>query len=713
MMLLPPARRLPGEPAQSRGRIHRPDPGFGRPARRPEEVLLVCHYDPAGISTVLETVAFMQSASRFSVTVLNMFEHRMDSGFLRMHPSFRLDRFDAVVIHNTVSYNAANAAHLDASLGLKMRDFEGAKILMKQDENFRMRELAEYIGQARFDLVLTCLPPEAVPLVYPPAVVGDTRFERMLTGYVTPTLRARDPLAQPRPVDIGYRGSIQPLSFGRLAYEKRTIGEDVAARLQGRADVVLDISSRWEDRLGGAAWLDFLSSCKATLGAESGASVFDLDGDLEQRLADLQARHAHLPTERERDEAILAGIADLENNVRYHQVSPRHFEAIACGSVQLLYPGAYSGLLQPGRHYFQLERDLSNLEEALALLRDEPRRRQLALQAHEEVVLDRRNWIEAFVERVDARIAEILEARGRTRRPALASAAPWPLAWLGEPSAAGSAGRRLRIVLGPIGMAAPQLREAEGELVLPRRDAREVLQQAGEASWWGTPAGTLAWQEMLLAASQLALDEFTFCALHGIPPQQARTVAARERLQAALDLAAAAAAVAAGLRGLPALAVSRAECLPAALVLKAAVGTPLAVATDALLPPGAAEGEVHHWTGVLERAAAHVDAWLSPEHPGVAADGPPAAEAQDLQWFAPPARPYYHDPARAGARPGRSADAAGIPLPRPFVAPAAPRVPLWRRAAGSSSLRRAWRLLPEGLRHRILTRLARREEGLR
>jgi hypothetical protein len=707
-MTLPPSERGAADAAAAARptRIHRPDPAFGRPARRPEEVLLVCYYDPAGISTVLETVAYMQSASAYSVTVLNMFEHRMDTNWLRMHPWLQLDRFDAVIVHNTVAYNAANASHLDASLGLKMRDFGGAKILMKQDENFRMRETAQYIGDARIDLVLTCLPPEAVPLVYPPEVVGNARFERMLTGYVTPTLRARNPHSPRRPIDIGYRGSIQPLSFGRLAYEKRTIGEDVLARVKDRPGLRLDISSRWEDRLGGGAWLDFLSSCKGTLGAESGASVFDLDGTLERRIEELQARYAHLPTERERDEAVLAGIADLENNVRYHQLSPRHFEAIACGSVQLLFPGAYSGVMEPGRHFFQLERDLSNLDEALDLLRDEPRRSRIAQQAHEEVVLERRNWIEAFVERVDAHLEEILQAKGRRRHARLAGSAQPPVAFFGEAGApAAPEGRVLRIRVDPAAAPDAGPRVGSGELLLPRQPSDAVLRAAGREGWWATPAATAGWQELLLAVHELALDAPAFCALHGVPLQQERTQAFRERLHAMVDTAAAVAAVAGGLRGLEAIVVTRAEHLPAGLLLKGGLGVPLAVVRGPLLPAGAAEGEVRHWDGVRERAAAHVDHWLpdaSAETLAALAPQRPSA----LAWFAAPGVPYYADPASvaAAAPTPEIAVVAAVPaaVPAPAAhAPLAPApVPLWRRA---------WRLLPVGLRHRVLTTIVRRQ----
>ncbi|MEJ8835231.1 glycosyltransferase [Ramlibacter sp. AN1133] len=670
--------------------VRAPWPGFGRASARPEEVLLVCFYDPAGVSTVIETVAYLQSASRFSVSVLNLFEHRLDTGYLRLHPLLELERFDAVLIHNTVSYNPDNLRSLDASLAVKLRDFRGAKLLMKQDENYRFRELAQYVGDTGFDVVLTCLPPEAVPVVYPPEVVGPVRFERMLTGYVTPTLRSRDPLAGPRPVDIGYRGSIQPLSFGRLAYEKRRIGEDVAARLAGRRDLVLDISSRWEDRLGGAAWLDFLSSSKATLGAESGASIFDLAGDLDQRCADLEARHAHLAP-RQRDEAVLRGLADLEGNVRYHQVSPRHFEAIACGAVQLLYPGEYSGLLQPGRHYLRLERDLANLDECVDFIRDEPRRRELAQRAFEEVVLDPCNGIESFVGRLDELLDEALRARGRLRPTVLVALPARHVALLGAaelpPATASPAAepvRLHRVVLGDAGdaMAQPQLREDAGELVLPRRAWAPAGADSALHSWLASPAGLAGLQELLLAQRLLALDDAGLGAALGLPPGLPGTQAARARLQSMLDHGAAVAA-ASGLRGLQAVAATAIEQLPAALLLKAQAGAPLlaAAATD-LLPAGALEGERAWWTAAWQRMAPCVDGALEDGSPLATAGGP-----VPLTWAALPAGAYYAAPPP--------------PVPPP------PALARWWIGHRYQPLRKLWRLLPAWLRQQIATALMR------
>lgn len=627
--------RAAGTDAAAPATTQFPRQGWQRAGRRPERVLLICYYDPAGISTVPETVAFMQSHSRYAVTVVNMFEHRVPAPYLRLPAAVNLDAFDAVVIHNTVSYNIDNVRALDEGLARKLRDFRGAKVLMKQDENFRFRDTARYIGEAGIDVVFTCLPPEAVPVVYPAEAVGPARFERMLTGYVTPTLRALPVAPGPRPIDIGYRGSIQPLSFGWLAYEKRKIGDDVAALLAGR-DLMLDISSRWEDRFGGDGWFDFLRSCRATLGAESGASIFDLHGDLEQRCADLEREHAGLPTERERAEAVLAGLADLEDNVRYGQISPRHFEAAACGTLQILFPGTYSGILQPGRHYFELQRDYSNLADAVALVRDDARREEMTARARREVVLARENWIETFVERVDGAIARVLRDKGAERTASVACragghnvlvlAAHDPvldprLGWFEE-----GAGSTMRVCqLGGLEPGTqPRMEVLPGgtlSFAQPRVSWTAELGERLLALLAHSPAGMAAAQELLFLQYAAQLPEESFCALFGAPPGAQRNGAFRWYVQYLPNIAATLLGPAMRMRGIHAVVATDLDTLLPALVLKGLFGVPVLYDAHEYWPEQdvrGSEAEKDFWIALERRLVAHADR-LQTVSPGLAA----------------------------------------------------------------------------------------------
>ena len=385
-----------------------------RGQKRPERLLFLAYFEPRSVPTIESNIAFYQQHSEYQVLVLNLAEHRADSGALKIPPHIVLSEFDAVIIHNTVGYSAHNLVSLDAVLDEKLKDFTGAKIILKQDEHHLFNAFATYAAEVGFDRIFTVMPESEWPKTYGKLLPGVTLCP-MLTGYVMPWQRQAPDLSAPRTVDIGYRGSIMPLSFGRLCYDKRRIGDEVLGRLAGEG-LSLDISSAWEDRIGGEDWHTFLSSCKAVLGVESGAGVFDFDGTLDETCHRIEADLGADDGTHEYALAYLAALGDLDGAVRYYALSPRHFEAIAAGAIQILLPGHFSGRMQAGRHYFELAPDYSNLGEAVSLLTDDAARTELAQCAFEEVVLDPANWIETFVSELDGALTACLAEKPRPAR---------------------------------------------------------------------------------------------------------------------------------------------------------------------------------------------------------------------------------------------------------------------------------------------------------
>lgn len=392
----------------------------GRVSRaRPERVLFICYFDANGISTPIENIAQLQRASRFSLEVLNLYGADLP---FRLPGDFPIDSFDAVVIHNTAAYTIDNVARLDERLHTPFNKFPGVKILFKQDEQYRADRVARFIAEKKIDLVFTCLPESEVEAVYPISVSGSVRYRRMLTGYVTEDMRAFSFGRAGRTIDVGYRGSIQPIYFGRLAYEKRQIGDLFQERARGR-NLRLDITSDAKARLSGPDWIKFLGSCRATLGTESGASIFDLDGTLEPLYESLVAEFGEHPESKEWCESILARLAHLEGRIDYAQVSPRHFEASATRTVQILYEGSYSGIFEAGRHYISLKKDFSNFETVLEQLGDANLLEQIAEAAYDEIICNREFWSETFAEQFDSELASLLEEKNVSRVTRFRSAA--------------------------------------------------------------------------------------------------------------------------------------------------------------------------------------------------------------------------------------------------------------------------------------------------
>jgi glycosyltransferase involved in cell wall biosynthesis len=401
----------------------RPKLGRRRAAKARERFLFVCFFDPSGITTIYENIALWQGLSRYAIDILNLWPGRY--GTLILPPTIDLDDYAGLIIHCTASYHPDNLYSLDKGAARPLQHYDGIKILMKQDEHYHTQKFANYIGEKKLDLVLTCVSPEEREKVYPRAVVGEVDFLQVFTGYVSPfmqTLAARPPAG--RPIDISYRGSIQPLSFGRLGFEKRQIGYDVG-RAAAAQPLTVDISSRWADRIGGTAWFDFLGRSRAVLGVQSATNLFDFTGEVETWCREFEQSHPeadHL-SEAFYLEAHTAYLHRFEGNVDYAQISPRHLEAAATRSLQILYEGEYSGVLLPGRHFLPLRRDLANFAEISDFLRDDRLVSEMVECAYEEIVLNRRLHYASFVERFDEAVDRAMARKGKGA-VAAASTAP-------------------------------------------------------------------------------------------------------------------------------------------------------------------------------------------------------------------------------------------------------------------------------------------------
>jgi hypothetical protein len=131
--------------------------------------------------------------------------------------------------------------------------------------------------------------------------------------------------------------------MGRGAQEKSEIGRRFAELSDGLG-LQVDIATDEEDRLYGDAWYRFLGSCRAVLGVEAGVSIFDLDGEARAATEELLAREPDLSFE----EVSARILHRWEDHVFYRTVSPRHFEAAAFATCQILSRARIPGCSRPG-----------------------------------------------------------------------------------------------------------------------------------------------------------------------------------------------------------------------------------------------------------------------------------------------------------------------------------------------------------------------------
>lgn len=370
------------------------------PKASPVKVLLVAWFDPRGLGTIVDYLSEITRWSRFNYDVLNL----RCRGPIGIPSDVDYYSYSALVIHPSASYKPRNLFLLDRTHPKKIQDFPGPKIMMKQDEHYKADEVVDYLQKNQFHLLCTCIPPQEIEKVYPKEKLPALKMFHTLTGYVSDSMRTfKYSQEGDRPIDVGYRGSPQPWWFGRLSYEKYEIGE-VFREICARRGLRADISSRWEDRFFGPDWFDFLGKSKATLGVESGASVFDFTGQIEKECQKYLKKHRKADFE----EVYSRVLAPHEGKVYYNQISPRHFEAAACRTVQILYEGQYSGIFQPHRHYLPLQKDLGNLDDVLKRLADRQERKRITDSAFEEIIMNDDYTYGRFVNGLDDAIECLL-----------------------------------------------------------------------------------------------------------------------------------------------------------------------------------------------------------------------------------------------------------------------------------------------------------------
>ena len=308
-----------------------------------------------------------------------------------------LGEFDAVAVHYSIRLCFAH--WLSDSWAGALQRYDGVKILFIQDEYDNPSRSRDWIRKLGFCDVFTCVPSEYVAKVYPPEMVGPSRFHTVLTGYAKEPATSEVAAPSRRDLLIGYRGRHLPARYGDLARQKLEIGRVVRSACERRG-VACDIEWAETARVYGDRWWGFLARCRTMLGTESGSNVFDWDGTLQGRIDRALLWRPRLTYE----QIHTRYLADLEGEVRMNQISPKMFEAIGMRTGLVLMEGGYSGVLEPDRHYIVLRSDYSNVDEVIDRVQDGAAVDEMAERAYRDIIEPGRYSWRSFVSLVDERL---------------------------------------------------------------------------------------------------------------------------------------------------------------------------------------------------------------------------------------------------------------------------------------------------------------------
>jgi hypothetical protein len=273
------------------------------------------------------------------------------------------------------------------------------KIALPQDEFIHTDILGEFLNEFAIDHVFSVAPESEWPKIYPSVNRERVRFDTLLTGYLSDSTLARiNALAAKqgdRPLDIGYRAWRAAPWLGRHGILKAQVN-DVFNEESPKRGLTVDISTDPADTFLGDDWYAFLLRCKYTIGVEGGASILDRDGALKAKTEAYTQTHPDADFE-EVERHCFPG---QDGSLALFAISPRHLEACATRTCQILIEGDYNGILKPERHYIALKRDFSNLDEVLERVRSDQLREIVTRQAYEDIVASGRYTYRHYVETI-------------------------------------------------------------------------------------------------------------------------------------------------------------------------------------------------------------------------------------------------------------------------------------------------------------------------
>ena len=278
-----------------------------------------------------------------------------------------------------------------------LKDSDAIKVALPQDEFLNMDLVCDFINEFDIDHVFSVAPESEWPVIYRTVDTQKVKFHRVLTGYLDDGAIGKvERLARgvpERSIDIGYRTHRIEFWLGRHGLKKETIA-DVFQDRAPQKGLVTDISNRIEDTIPGDDWYRFLLRCKYQIGIEGGASILDWDGTYRKRTNEYLAHHPNATLE-EVERACFPGV---DGSLRLFALSPRHLEACLAKTCQVLVEGYYDGVLAPGKHYIELKRDFSNIDEVLDIILKDELREEITIRAWQDIVESGKYSYRQFVE---------------------------------------------------------------------------------------------------------------------------------------------------------------------------------------------------------------------------------------------------------------------------------------------------------------------------
>lgn len=361
--------------------------------------VLLLYNRPAFFSDAATITDHIESFGRFSahrVTKLNT-----AGGFPR---DLAQRSFDAIVLHYSLFASGPNPYLLDEGfLDYLLGSERAYKVAFFQDEHEYCRRRFEFLDAFGVDCVYTCFREQDFASTYG-RYTNVSRLVSYMPAYVSPDLVAEAlELQRPdsaRSIDVGYRTRPTPPTSAAAGSRRSRSPRPSPSEPRARG---FASTSAPASRIASTASSGTGSS--PTAGASSAPSRGHRASTSRTRCArsTWRCRPAAEPSAWKSSSV---GRWDA-GTARCSCGRPaRHFEAAAMRVCQIMYEGHYSGVLEPGRHFISLKKDLTNFDEVLARFVDPATRSEIAENAFRDLIASGDYGYERFIAGFDQVLAD-------------------------------------------------------------------------------------------------------------------------------------------------------------------------------------------------------------------------------------------------------------------------------------------------------------------
>lgn len=329
-------------------------------------------------ATIDDHLYSFQRYSGHNCFYLNLAVRRVPMYLFSLH-------FDVVIFHTTFLSKRWINFNSFLKKARPLKKLNTVKVALPQDEFIKTDMLCDFINEFEIDYVFSVAPESEWSKIYHKVDFRKVKFFRVLTGYLDDKTLLRikklEEAIFDRPIDIGYRAYGVRHWLGRHGFLKIKIA-NIFKDVANKYDLDYDISIDGKDTFYGDEWYKFLLQCKYTIGVEGGATILDRDGSIRDKTEHYLVLHPDATY----DEVEAACFPNMDGNLNLIAISPRHLEACATKTCQILIEGQYNDILKPGVHFIELKRDFSNIDKILSIIKDDKIRGELTKQAYKDIV---------------------------------------------------------------------------------------------------------------------------------------------------------------------------------------------------------------------------------------------------------------------------------------------------------------------------------------